>query len=259
MNRLILDTETAGNVNDRQSLRVYDIAWQIADKDFQPVVSRRFLVKEIFFDEADAMQSAYYANKLPQYYAEIAAGNVKVVHLAEIYKQLAADCKDYKVKELWAYNAAFDRDALNVTCEAVSNGLRTWFIPFGVKICCIQHLAAQTILNRSSYFKFAYNGGFYNKKTGNVRTNAEAAYAYLIGDADYKEEHTALEDVKIERQILAACKKVKNGKKDKKPSRTAWKVPQKKWKEWLDKRDIVVKEESDLIDPLTGEWYAILD
>lgn len=259
MNRLILDTETAGNVNDRQSLRVYDIAWQIADKDFQPIVSRRFLVKEIFFNESDAMQSAYYANKLPQYYAEIAAGTVKVVHFADIYKQLCADVKDYNIKELWAYNASFDRDALNVTCEYISNGLKSWFIPFGVKVCCIQHLATQTILNRPSYFKFAARHGFYNKKTGNVKTSAEAAYAYIIGDETYKEEHTALEDVKIERQILQACKRVKKGKKDKKPNRMAWKKPQENWRKWLDKHNIIIQEESDIIDPWTGERYAILD
>ena len=238
MNYLILDTETAGNVNDRETLRVYDVAWQITDKNFMPIVSRRFLVQEVFFGMADAMQSAYYAKKLPQYYEEIAQGNVKVVHLADIYKQLAADCKEYKIKELWAYNASFDQDALNTTCKVVSNGLKSWFIPYGVKVCCIQHLAAQTILNRPTYFKFAARHGLYSKATGNVKTNAEAAYSYLIGDENYKEEHTALEDVKIERQILAACKRVRKGKKDKKPSFHAWKKPQKAWREWLEKHNI---------------------
>lgn len=241
MNRLIIDTETAGNVNDRESLRVYDVAWQIADKDFQPVVSRRYLVQEVFFGMADDMTSAYYANKLPQYYEQIAQGKLSVVHLSTIYDQLKEDCQTYGIKEIWAYNAAFDRDALNVTSKVVSNGLRKFFLPYGVKVCCIQHLAAQTILNRPSYFKFAARHGFYSKATGNLKTNAEAAYAYLIGDAEYREEHTALEDVKIERQILAACKRTHTkGKKDKSPNRQAWRKPQAKWQAWLKKHEITL-------------------
>lgn len=239
MNRIILDTETAGNVNDHQSLRVYDVAWQVADKDFIPVVSRRFLVQEVFFGMADAMKTAYYAKKLPAYYEEIANGTLEVMHLADIRKQFMADCKEYDVKEVWAYNADFDKGALNITCEVVSNGLLSYFFPYGTKICCIQHLATQTILNRPTYFKFAARHGFYNKKTGNVKTSAEAAYAYLIGDETYKEEHTALEDVKIERQILAACKRAKSkGKKDKKPSRFAWRKPQENWQAWIEKHKV---------------------
>lgn len=243
MNRIILDTETAGNVNETSTLRVYDIAWQVADKDFMPVVSRRYLVQEVFFGMADIMKTAYYAKKLPAYYEEIANGTLEIMHLSDIRKQFAADCKEYDVKEVWAYNADFDRRALNVTCDVVSNGLQGFFLPYGTKVCCIQHLAVQTILNRPSFFKFAWRNGFFNKKTGNVRTNAEVAYAYLTGDADYKEEHTALEDVKIERQILAACKRSKSkGKKDKKPNRQAWRKPQSAWKAWLEKQGYEIAE-----------------
>lgn len=233
MNRLILDTETLGDVNNHSTLRVYDIAWQIVDDDFMPLVQRRYFVREVLFEMAAEMQTAYYSNKLPEYYAAIADGSVQVISWADIFKQFTADCKDFEIKQAWAFNAGFDRDATNATTDFVSNGLRSWFAPFGIKWCCIQHVAAQTILNRPSYFKWAFEHGFYSP-SGNVRTNAEATYSYLLKDANFSEAHTALEDVKIETVILQACLKQK-GKKDKKPTRTAWMVPQKAWHEWLEK------------------------
>lgn len=238
MNRLIVDTETLGSVDQRETVRVYDVAWQVVNKDFLPLVRRRYLVREVFFGMAEQMQSAYYADKLPQYFEEIAAGTVQVVSMADIHKQFAADCKEYGIMQVWAFNAGFDRDALNITVNDISNGLRSWFAPYGVKWCCIQHVAAQTILNRSSYFRFAHANGFYSK-SGNVRTNAEAAYSYLVKDSTFQEAHTALEDVKIETVILQACLKQK-GKKDKKINRAAWQVPQKSWQAWLEKHNKTV-------------------
>jgi hypothetical protein len=44
---------------------------------------------------------------------------------------------------------------------------------------------------------------------GNWKTSAETAYAYLIGEAQFVEEHTGLEDCKIELEIYKACKKQK--------------------------------------------------
>jgi hypothetical protein len=39
-------------------------------------------------------------------------------------------------------------------------------------------------------------------EAGNVRTNAEKVYAYLSGDLDFIESHTALHDAQIETEIL---------------------------------------------------------
>lgn len=233
MYRLILDTETAGNVEDRNSLRVYDFAYQIVDDDFRVVCTRHFLISEIFND-TKLMSSAYYAEKLPLYYSMLLLEEVEIVPLLEAYNQLTADCKEFKVKEIWAYNAGFDRDALNTTLKALSNGFRSWFYPYGVKVKCIWSLCTSTILNRPSYFKFAALNGFVSDK-GNLVTNAEAAYAYTTNDPAYQEEHTALEDVKIERQLLQyALKQHVKGRKTK-INPQAWRTPQKKFKEWLTK------------------------
>lgn len=232
MYRIVLDTETAGNVEDHSSLRVYDFGFQLVDSKFNVVLERRYFVSEIFNDHA-LMNSAYYANKLPQYYQALANKEVEIRPWLVIMKEFAELCKAYKVKEVWAFNAGFDRDATNATTEALSNGFRSWFAPYGVEWKCIQRAAAMTLCNSKNYFKFAYENGFVSAK-GNVQTTAEAVYAYLTNDPAYKEEHTALEDVKIEAAILARVKR-RHQKMETKPSRSAWRAPQKKFKEWVKK------------------------
>lgn len=231
MYRIVLDTETAGNVNDHSSLRVYDFGFQLVDSKFNTVLERRYFVSEIFNDHA-LMNSAYYANKLPQYYQALANKEVEIRPWLAIMKEFSELCKAYKVKEVWAFNAGFDRDATNATTEALSNGFKTWFTPYGVEWKCIQHAAACTLCDSKNYFKFAYENSFVSAK-GNVQTTAEAVYAYLINDPTYKEEHTALEDVKIEAAILARVKR-RHQKMETKPNRAAWKKPQKHFKAWLE-------------------------
>lgn len=233
MNRAIIDTETAGSIEDRKSLRVYDFAYQIVDSDFRVVCSRRFLIAEVFND-AELMSSAYYANKLPLYYRDLAEGSVTCVKLIDAYKQFASDCKQFNVKQAWAYNAAFDRDALNSTISAVSNGFREWFIPYGIKLKCIQSLCASTILKRPTYYKFALANGLVSE-SGNLRTTAEAAYRYMTNDPAFIESHTALDDVIIERQLLAYALTRKVKGKTSKIKRDAWRLPQRDFKEWLTK------------------------
>lgn len=233
MNRLILDTETAGNIEDHDSLRVYDFAYQIVDDSFRVVCTRHFLISEVFND-LELMSSAYYSKKLPLYFAMLASQEVEIVPFLTAYNQFLTDCKDFKVKQIWAYNAAFDRDALNATLKALSNGFRSWFMPYGIKIKCIWSLCSSTILNRPSYFKFALKNGFVSSK-GNLATNAEVAYAYMTNDPTYKEEHTALEDVKIERELLSYGLRQHVKDKQTKIKRNAWSLPQKKFKEWLNK------------------------
>lgn len=227
MYRIILDTETAGNVKDASTLRVYDIAYQVVDNHFQVVAQFRYFVKEIFGD-SELMNSAYYARKLPQYYDAIERGEVEVRPWRAIMQDFATVCKAWKVKEVWAFNARFDRDSTNVTTEVLSNGFCTEFIPEGVEWKCIQAAAASTICMSSRYFKYA---AAHNKvsKAGNVRTTAEVIYAYLTNNPSFKEAHTALEDVKIETTILQAVKR-RHQRTETEPNRKAWRYPQDKFK-----------------------------
>jgi hypothetical protein len=71
-------------------------------------------------------------------------------------------------------------------------------------------MALQTLAIRKKFVKFCADSGRYNKK-GTCKTNAETMFAYLMNDPTYCEEHTALEDSKIELEIFNAC--IKSHKK----------------------------------------------
>ena len=59
---LVLDTETA---NSLENPLVYDMGWAIVDKYGNVYKTESFVNREIFFEEAELMQSSYYAHKLP--------------------------------------------------------------------------------------------------------------------------------------------------------------------------------------------------
>lgn len=224
---MIIDTETTGSLE--QPL-CYDIAYAIMDNNGAIVLTRRYLVREVFFGMRDAMQSAYYAEKLPQYYEAMQCGLTDET-LANIYTEIKRVCNEYNITQVWAFNAAFDRNALNYTIETVSNGFVKWFMPYGVEWKCIQAYATQTILNSRNYFKYAVSHGLVSESR-NVRTTAEAAYRYISRDDAFIEAHTALEDVLIECQILHKCLR-QHRKVDPRPSRSAWRACQPKFKQYL--------------------------
>ena len=237
MYRIVLDTETLGNINQPESVRVYDFAFVVIDEKFDVVKSYHAIVAETWRGDFGNMSSAYYAYKLTDYHAQILAGTLEVKSMLEIWQDFKAICKEYKVSEIWAYVAAFDRNALNVTIDKCSNGFQSFFAPDGMKWHCIQHVAAQTIMNTKRFFKFVTINDLKTKK-GNPKTSAEAAYAFITRNPYYSEYHTALEDSLIETQILKACYANAHGqwrKIDKKPNRQAWRIVKDNYQKWLEK------------------------
>ena len=110
-----------------------------------------------------------------------------------------------------------------------------WFFPFGTEFFCIWHLACQTLLNTTSYIKFAIENGLESDK-GNILTSAESCYRFLTNSIDFEESHTGLEDVRIEVEIMAKCFAT-HKKMDKRINSACWRIPQRKRKE-LDLREV---------------------
>ena len=65
-------------------------------------------------------------------------------------------------------------------------------------------MACQTLLNTTTYVKFALANGLESDK-GNILTSAESCYRFLTNSVDFEESHTGLEDVLIEVAIMAYC------------------------------------------------------
>ncbi len=203
---LVVDVETLGSVDEPL---VYDLGLAVVVRATGEVVeSHSLLMYETFCGMPEAMASAYYAEKVPAYRRGIRAGKHRIVKFWTARRMVRDLIAKYSIRRVYAYNMAFDRNALNRTTRELSNGSIRWFFPFGVEYCCIWHMACRSILRSRNYHNFCKKHG-YVSKFGNYSTTAETAYAYLSGVPHFEESHTGLEDVEIETAIFSAILKRK--------------------------------------------------
>ena len=224
-NFIVIDTETAGSVNYPLP---YDCGYKVMNRKGEVLAIRSYVVAEIYCDEPDMMKSAYYAEKLPQYAADLRTGKRTLARLATIRRQVLADMENFKTTVVYAYNMNFDRRALNNVQKFVTKKYSIFF-PENTEFRCIWNMACQVLLARPSYIKFALENGFVSEK-GNILTNAECCYRYITKNVDFMEEHRGLEDVNIEAEILLKCF-AQHKKMDTRPYSACWMMVQKKQKE----------------------------
>lgn len=199
-NILIIDTETVGTFG---SPIIHDFGYEIVDKDFNVLIERRHLVKELHEVNPFMLNiSDFYTTHKPKYDEAKALGTVDILPWKEIAKEFMDDMRIYKAKVISAYNMAFDYKALNATNSFFNIGSTKLMDTVDKKsLLCIYNLACDTILDTDDYRDYATMKNFISAK-GNYLTNAECCYRYLINDETFEEEHTALADVRIEAEIL---------------------------------------------------------
>lgn len=223
---LVLDVETANSTDDAL---VYDLGYVVCDKKGTIYEADSFIVSDIFYKEAELMQSAYYAKKIPMYLEGIKSRAFNVVTFYEARAKLLDAMRRYKVEAVCAYNANFDYTALNTTQRWLTKSKYRFFLPYGTKVYCIWHMACQLICTQKAYIKFCLKNDFVSP-SGNIKTNAETVYAYMTDNNAYEENHTGLEDVLIETKILAKCF-AQHKKVEKNINRFCWRIPQAKARE----------------------------
>lgn len=207
------DTETCnslidekGNLDLSNSL-VYDIGWAIIDRFGKIYKKRSFVVEEIF-NSADLMKSAYYKDKIPQYLQDIQEGKRIVAPFEKIRIILLSDRKKWKCKAVFAHNAYFDYNALNVTARYLTGSKLRYFFPYKIDIWDTLKMARQTIGKTEKYSKYCIDNEYLTKhKTPQNRLTAEILYRYISNNPQFIESHTGLEDVEIEKDIFAYCLK----------------------------------------------------
>lgn len=206
---LALDTETT---NGLEQPFVYDIGGAIVDKQGRIYETFSFVIRDIYIHERELMQTAYYADKIPEYAADIREGKREMVNFMFARRFILNLMEKYNVKDVAAYNAHFDRNALNTTIRWLTKSSVRYFFPYGTNFVCIWNMACQTICQRITYRRFCEenqlfsgNGHGTNKKARNISTSAENVYRYLILNPEYEEEHKGLDDVLIETEIMRRC------------------------------------------------------
>ena len=208
--RLVIDTETcpikrSDKVNPYNML-VYDIGFAVVDKRGLVYESASYINKDIFYKEQEKMNNAYYSEKISKYLDDIENGTRIVASFYEIRQQINAIIEKYNINEIYAHNMFFDRSALNNTMRYLTNGKYFYYFKKDLQICDTLKMAKDVLGNMPTYIKFCKDNG-YITKNGKPRFTAEVIYRYITKDTNFIESHTGLEDVLIEKEILAYCYK----------------------------------------------------
>ena len=201
MNYIVFDCETTNTMDDPI---VYDLGWSVINDRFEVLAERSFVNADVFIEEKELMKEAYFADKIPQYVAEIADGTRELRRFETIRRAFALDCKMFGVTEIYAHNARFDYKALQTTQRYLTKSKYRWFFPFGVEICDTLKMARQTFGQCEEYKEFCHENGFVCKN-GQLKMTAEILYRFITKDLQFEEEHTGLADVRIEREIFRHC------------------------------------------------------
>lgn len=207
--KIVLDTETCPIDKDLQgvdpsNMWVYDCGWAVVDKRGKVYKTRSFVNADIFLVEKDLMKSAYYANKIPKYWEEIKSGKRILTSFYNIRKALLEDVAMFHVKQIYAHNMRFDLGTLNVTERWLTKSKYRYFFPYGIEICDTLKMSRDVIATMPTYRKFCEENNYFTKN-GQVRLTAEIIYRFITKNNDFTEKHTGLEDVMIEKEILAYC------------------------------------------------------
>ncbi len=197
---IMIDTETT---NDIDCPIVYDVGYQIFTLDGELFCERSFVNADVFLDK-ELMASAYFIDKVPNYWKEIKSGERELKTWRNIKRQIADDCKRFKVTVACAHNAAFDNRALNTTQRYLTTSKYRYFLPFGITWYDTLKMARAILKDNHEYGEFCYNNDYLTTR-GCRRYTAEIIYRFLTGCNDFEESHTGLEDVKIEKEILKYC------------------------------------------------------
>ena len=93
---LVLDTETAntfsnGGQLDTSNALVYDCGWQVVDTDGNVYEEASDINADVFMGMKDVMSSAYYAEKIPNYWRDIWAKQ-RVVASTETIRTKMLEC-----------------------------------------------------------------------------------------------------------------------------------------------------------------------
>lgn len=206
---MVLDTETAngfmenGKLNLNDSL-FYDLGYAIIDKKGNVYETASFVNYDIFIGMSDIMKSAYYAEKIPQYFTELERGERKWSNTFGIKKAIRESCEKWNVKAIMCHNARFDHNTMLKTIRYVSSSKNRYFTPYEVEIWDTLKMARDVILKMPSYDRFCHEHGLLTK-TGRLSATAESLYKFISKDVNFKESHTGLEDVLIEKEIFAYC------------------------------------------------------
>lgn len=193
----MLDVETANDISDAL---FYDCGFAVVDKRGIVYESGLFVNSDIFIHEPELMKNAFYANRIPFYQEAIQSGRAKLLNTYDIQMTLHGVINRWEIKYACAHNANFDRRALNRTKSYVTKSQFKRFFPFDLTWWDSMRMAQDVICKMPTYKKWCKAHDM-----ARPSKSAENLYRFISGNDNFQESHIGLDDVMIEKEILAYC------------------------------------------------------
>ena len=194
----VFDTETLG----LQKKWIYDLGMVIIAKKGYSLYEKRWTIDEVM-NIPNIAEIAYYGEKVRTFYKNIQP--VKFAHAREEFRQIM---HYFKVNTIVAYNLQFDMSAIKQTLDFT--GIGNKFLNYSVDYFDLWNASCNSFFQHKLYKQIAVQQDWFTKNE-NFLTNAEVAYRYISGNFNFVESHTALEDARIEAQILQYVCRQKKG------------------------------------------------
>ena len=247
---MVLDCETATlpcaqayDGNARQAVAIakpliYDLGWQVIDRQGRVYSRKHFLISEIF-SVPSVFNTAYYASKRPLYIEMLNKGEITLTDWATATAEMLADMAHCTA--VGAYNSMFDfKKAIPFTelyvnklysnefyewekeqttyCERIARGgnkgngreFEADVFRFRGKtypLFDLWGMSCEHLLNNDDYKRMCVNENWTTASGKYFKTSAETAYRFLTGDMEFDEAHTALDDATIESELFSAIVK----------------------------------------------------
>lgn len=196
MNIMIFDTETTS----LDKPFAYNIGYIIYDTEKKAILTERdFVIEQVWYN-LPLFNSAYYAEKRQLYVKKLRGRQAEMKKYGHAMRAILADIKRFEVVSGYAYNSSFDERvfAFNSNWYGCMNPIET------LPIFDIRGYVHREIAFTEEYQEFCDEHELYTE-AGNYSTSAETVFRFLLDDPDFVEEHTALEDSRIELEILLHC------------------------------------------------------
>lgn len=197
---MVVDTETTNSLDDPIC---YDVGFAVVDRIGNVLEQYSFVVADVFLDK-DLMTSAYFVEKIPQYWEDIKNKKRVLAKFSTIRKIFAQVCKKYAIRCVCAHNARFDYRSLNLTLRFLTCSKYRFFFPYDVEIWDTLKMSREVLNKNEKYGEFCYDNNYLTQRLCK-RFTAEIIFRFLTDNVNFEESHTGLEDVLIEKEILSYC------------------------------------------------------
>lgn len=202
---LVLDTETTG----LQKPFCYNLGYAIYDPAADKIVLERDYVVEQVWHNLPLFESAYYADKRPQYVTAMRTRKAVMDKYGYIMAQMIRDIRDCNVSGVYAFNSGFDDRVINFNCDYYHCKNPLDNVPVfdirGYACTCFMSDTYRNFCDTHAEVKNAQGDYKFITDSDGYKTTAESFQCFLNYSPDFDEAHTALADCKIELNILKMC------------------------------------------------------